>query len=66
MSARKFFLYRVIYSNKILKLYISWKENETTLTARKGSDAREMKNFYQLYYRKYIEALQNAADKADR
>lgn len=42
------------------------RENETTLTARKGSDAREMKNFYQLYYRKYIEALQNAADKADR
>ncbi|KAG8391331.1 hypothetical protein BUALT_Bualt01G0176700 [Buddleja alternifolia] len=42
------------------------KENETTLTARKGSDAREMKNFYQHYYQKYIEALQNAADKADR
>ncbi|KAG6393247.1 hypothetical protein SASPL_147483 [Salvia splendens] len=41
------------------------RENETTLTARKGSDAREMKNFYQLYYRKYIEALQTA-DKADR
>ncbi|KAH6789679.1 callose synthase 1 [Perilla frutescens var. frutescens] len=42
------------------------RENETTLVVRKGSDAREMKNFYQLYYRKYIEALQNAADKADR
>lgn len=42
------------------------KENETTLSQRKGSDAREMKNFYQLYYRKYVEALQNAADKADR
>ncbi|KAL2461368.1 Callose synthase 2 [Abeliophyllum distichum] len=42
------------------------RENETTLTARKGSDAREMKSFYQHYYRKYIEALQNAADKADR
>ncbi|KAL6575472.1 Callose synthase 2 [Orobanche hederae] len=42
------------------------RENETTLTARKGSDARVMKSFYQLYYRKYIEALQNAADKADR
>ncbi|GFQ00467.1 callose synthase 1 [Phtheirospermum japonicum] len=42
------------------------RENETTLSARKGSDAREMKSFYQHYYRKYIEALQNAADKADR
>ncbi|KAL8495893.1 hypothetical protein ACS0TY_019858 [Phlomoides rotata] len=42
------------------------RENDTTLTARKGSDAREMKSFYQHYYRKYIEALQNAADKADR
>ncbi|KAI3444935.1 hypothetical protein Pfo_001600 [Paulownia fortunei] len=42
------------------------RENETTVTARKGSDAREMKSFYQHYYRKYIEALQNAADKADR
>ncbi|XP_073029043.1 callose synthase 1-like [Primulina eburnea] len=42
------------------------RENDTTLKARKGSDAREMKSFYQHYYRKYIEALQNAADKADR
>ncbi|XP_022896502.1 callose synthase 1-like [Olea europaea var. sylvestris] len=42
------------------------KENVTTLNARKGSDAREMKNFYQHYYKKYIEALQYAADKADR
>ncbi|KAL7158229.1 hypothetical protein ABFS83_02G128600 [Erythranthe nasuta] len=42
------------------------RENETTSTAKRGSDAREMKSFYQHYYRKYIEALQNAADKADR
>ncbi|EPS65855.1 hypothetical protein M569_08922, partial [Genlisea aurea] len=42
------------------------KEDETSKQERKGSDAREMRNFYQLYYRKYIEALQNAADKADR
>ncbi|XP_020584055.1 callose synthase 3 [Phalaenopsis equestris] len=43
------------------------KDNEPTLRdRRKGSDAQEMRNFYQHYYRKYIEALQNVADKADR
>ncbi|KAF3486688.1 hypothetical protein F2Q69_00053606 [Brassica cretica] len=30
------------------------------------SDAREMQSFYQHYYKKYIQALLNAADKADR
>jgi callose synthase len=30
------------------------------------SDAREMQRFYREYYKKYIQALQNAADKADR
>lgn len=30
------------------------------------SDAREMQNFYQHYYKKYIQALQRTADKADR
>ncbi|GAV75266.1 hypothetical protein CFOL_v3_18745, partial [Cephalotus follicularis] len=30
------------------------------------SDAREMQSFYQHYYKKYIQALQIAADKADR
>ncbi|KAJ8573525.1 hypothetical protein K7X08_010036 [Anisodus acutangulus] len=42
------------------------KENETTLAGRTKSDAREMQRFYQHYYRNYIQALQNAADKADR
>lgn len=43
-----------------------FQENETTLQGRTKSDAREMQSFYQHYYRKYIQALQNAADKEDR
>ncbi|XP_042004045.1 callose synthase 3-like [Salvia splendens] len=43
------------------------RENDPTLMGRvKKSDAREMQGFYQHYYKKYIQALQNAADKADR
>ncbi|KAF2314493.1 hypothetical protein GH714_026964 [Hevea brasiliensis] len=43
------------------------RENDPTLKGRvKRSDAREMQSFYQHYYKKYIQALQNAADKADR
>ncbi|CAK9172076.1 unnamed protein product, partial [Ilex paraguariensis] len=42
------------------------KENESTVAGRTKSDAREMQSFYQHYYRKYIQALQNASDKADR
>lgn len=43
------------------------RENDPTLKDRvKKSDAREMQSFYQHYYKKYIQALQNAADKADR
>lgn len=42
-------------------------ENERTLTRRrKMSDAREMLAFYEDYYNKYINELQNAADKAER
>lgn len=42
-------------------------ENDPTLMGRvKKNDAREMQSFYQQYYKKYIQALQNAADKADR
>ncbi|KAF8015337.1 hypothetical protein BT93_H0983 [Corymbia citriodora subsp. variegata] len=43
------------------------RENDLTLMARvKRSDARELQSFYQHYYKSYIQALQNAADKADR
>ena len=48
------------------KITSNYQEDETTLAGRTKSDAREMQNFYQHYYRKYIQALQNAADKADR
>lgn len=42
-------------------------ENELTLMGRhKMSDAREMLAFYENYYNKYINELQNAADKAER
>ncbi|XP_072071701.1 callose synthase 3-like isoform X9 [Arachis hypogaea] len=42
------------------------RENELTLEGRVKSDARELQSFYQHYYQKYIQALQNAGDKADR
>ncbi|KAB1224868.1 Callose synthase 2 [Morella rubra] len=42
------------------------RENETTQTGKAKSDASVMQNFYQHYYKKYIQALQNAADKHDR
>jgi hypothetical protein len=41
----------------------SSQENDTTLEGRAKSDAREMQSFYRHYYQKYIQALQNAADK---
>ncbi|OEL22051.1 Callose synthase 4 [Dichanthelium oligosanthes] len=43
------------------------RENEPTLKGRgQKSDAREIQTFYQQYYKKYIQALQNASDQADR
>ncbi|KAF3976520.1 hypothetical protein CMV_000294 [Castanea mollissima] len=42
------------------------RENEMTLAGRVKSDAREMQRFYQDYYKKYIQALQDASDKHDR
>ena len=37
-----------------------------TLAGRAKSDAREMQRFYRDYYKKYIQALQDASDKHDR
>ncbi|WOL09762.1 callose synthase 3-like isoform X1 [Canna indica] len=43
------------------------RENDPTLMGRlQKSDARQMQSFYQQYYKRYIQELQNAADKADR
>ncbi|CAL9072347.1 unnamed protein product, partial [Musa textilis] len=43
------------------------RENDPTLKGRvQRSDTREMQSFYRDYYKKYIQALQSAADKADR
>ncbi|KAM0068509.1 putative 1,3-beta-glucan synthase [Helianthus debilis subsp. tardiflorus] len=43
------------------------RENDPSLRGRMNkSDAREIQSFYQHYYKKYIQALQSAADKADR
>lgn len=44
-------------------MFFSLQENETTVATRAKSDAREMQSFYQHYYKKYIQALSNAADK---
>jgi hypothetical protein len=42
-------------------------ENDPTLKGRvRQSDAREMQAFYRHYYKKYIQALQNASDQTYR
>ncbi|KAG0484388.1 hypothetical protein HPP92_008467 [Vanilla planifolia] len=41
-------------------------DQPTQRERRQKGDAKEMQSFYKHYYRKYIEALQNVADKADR
>jgi callose synthase len=51
----------ILYTSALLQ------ENDPTLKGRvHQSDAREMQRFYREYYKKYIQALQHAADKADR
>ncbi len=59
-------LYLEFWKN-IISFFCSFQENETTLAGRnkKSDDAREMQNFYQYYYKKYIQALQSDADKHD-
>ncbi|WOK98407.1 callose synthase 3-like [Canna indica] len=43
------------------------RENDPTLKGRvQRSDTREMQSFYREYYKKYIQALENTAHKADR
>ncbi|KAJ4724128.1 Callose synthase 3 [Melia azedarach] len=43
------------------------RENDPTLSERgEKSDAREIQSFYRHYNTKYIQALQNAVDNADR
>lgn len=64
------FSFLICISISYSESFYSWmlfQENDPTLMGRvKKSDAREMQSFYQHYYKKYIQALQNAADKADR
>ncbi|KAJ6299719.1 hypothetical protein OIU76_020657 [Salix suchowensis] len=42
------------------------RENDTTMQGKTISDAREMQRFYLDYHQKYIQALRDATDKADR
>lgn len=42
----------------------SFQESEMTLAGK--SDVHELQSFYRYYYKRNIQALQNAADKHDR
>jgi len=58
-------IHLIAYS--MLIKFVLFKDNGPTLKEReKISDAQEMRSFYKNYYKEYIQALQNAADKADR
>lgn len=54
------------FGRNISSSFLLFQENETTFAGKAKSDASVMQNFYQHYYKKYIQALQNAADKHDR
>ncbi|MED6147901.1 hypothetical protein PIB30_048219 [Stylosanthes scabra] len=56
-----------VFANSKLHFSNAWKrkENDLTLEGRVKTDAHTMQSFYQHYYKKYIQALRNADDKAN-